>query len=104
VPKPAACCTPVTPGAEETTHREEREGTMVSKPLGRRLQRLEQISARKQASTPCPLAPEIARRLASKGFVPESHESLADTMGRAMGLSMRELRAALQQRAAELPV
>jgi hypothetical protein len=77
----------------------------LNKPLRRRLQRLEQISARKQASAPCPSpAPEIARWLASKGFVRESNESLADTMGRAMGLSMRELRAALQRRADGLSV
>jgi hypothetical protein len=79
---------------------------MVSnKRLNRRLQRLEQVSARKQPTPPCPSpAPEIASWLASKGFVREPNESLADTMGRALGLSMPELRAALQRRADGLPV
>lgn len=77
----------------------------INKALNRRIQRLEQKSAWQRAAEPCPSpAPEIARWLASKGFVRESNESLADTMGRALGLSSAELRAALQRRAAGLPV
>jgi len=76
------------------------------KALNRRVQRLEQKSAwKKRAEEPCPSpAPEIARCLASRGFVRESNESLAETMSRATGLSMGELRAALLRRAAGLPV
>jgi hypothetical protein len=71
-----------------------------NKRLNRRLQRLEQISAWKQASAPCPSpAPRIASWLASKGFVPEGNESLAEVMGRAFGWTMSELRAALTRRA-----
>jgi hypothetical protein len=77
----------------------------TNKPLRRRLQRLERTLAWKQPPPPCPSpAPELALWLASKGFVPEANESLAETMGRATGLNMRELRAALQRRADGLPV
>jgi hypothetical protein len=77
----------------------------TNKALARRLQRLERTLAWNRPTPPCPSpAPELAFWLASKGFVPESHESLAHTMGRALGLSMRELRAALQRRADRLPV
>jgi hypothetical protein len=41
-----------------------------------------------------PTPPEIALWLAGKGFVSESNESLADTMGGALALSSAELRAA----------
>jgi hypothetical protein len=75
-----------------------------NKALSRRLQRLERTLAWKQPRPPCPSpAPEIARWLASKGFVPEGNESLAEVMGRAFGWTMSELRAALMRRAMGLP-
>jgi hypothetical protein len=77
----------------------------MNKALSRRIQRLEQKSASQRAVEPCPSpAPQIAQWLESIGFVRESNESLADTMGRALGLNNLELRAALQRRAAGLPV
>jgi len=76
-----------------------------NKALRRRLQRLEQTPAWKQPRPPCPSAvPQITEWLASKGFVPEGSESLAEVMARACGWSMRELRAALMRRAMGLPV
>ena len=42
----------------------------------------------------------IAERLASFGIVRGPNESLAETTARAMGISVRELRAELQRRAA----
>jgi hypothetical protein len=76
-----------------------------NKALRRRLERLEQTPAWKKAPPPCPSpAPQIAQWLASKGFVRETNESLAETMCRATGLSGAELRAALLRRANGLPV
>ena len=70
------------------------------KALKRRVQRLERTFAWKQPAAPCPSpAPEIGRWLAGQGFVPEGNESLAETMARACGWSMGELRAALMRRA-----
>jgi hypothetical protein len=77
----------------------------MNKALSRRIQRLEQKFASQRAAEPCPSAASlIAQWLAIRGFVRESNESLADTMGRALGLSGAKLRAALQRRAAGLPV
>jgi hypothetical protein len=47
---------------------------------------------------------KIAQWLASNGFVRESNECLAETMCRATGMSMGDLRAALLRRANGLPV
>jgi hypothetical protein len=76
-----------------------------NKALRRRLQRLEQTPAWKKAPPPCPSpAPQLAQWLASKGFVRDGNESLAEVMGRAFGWTMSELRAALMRRAMGLPV
>jgi hypothetical protein len=75
------------------------------KALNRRIQRLEQKFAWQRAAEPCPSpAPEIAQWLASRGFIREQNESLAEVMGRAFGWTMNELRAALMRRAMGLPV
>ena len=59
----------------------------------------------KEARTATPSgAAQLAQWLDSVGVVREPNESLADTMGRALGLSSAELRAALLRRAAGLPV
>ena len=59
----------------------------------------------KAARTEAPSgAAQIAQWLDSVGVVREPNESLAETTARAMGWSMGELRAALQRRAAGLPV
>ncbi|MBZ5625192.1 MAG: hypothetical protein LAQ69_41800 [Acidobacteriia bacterium] len=69
--------------------------------LKRRLVSLEEAVVRQRTATPCPSpAPEIAQRLARIGIVRDPNESLAETTARAMGISVRELRAELQQRAA----
>ncbi len=75
------------------------------KALRRRLQRLQRTIAWKRPAPPCPSpAPQLAKWLASNGFVPEDNESLAEVMGRACGWTMSELKAALMRRANGLPV
>jgi hypothetical protein len=72
-----------------------------------RLERLEEIKAAadraKAARTP-PSGPSVAdivrERLRVRGFVQTGNESLAEAMARAFGMSIRELRADLERRAA----
>ena len=77
------------------------------KPIVRRLQNLKQ---RLPPPAPAPSGPPvhelIADELARVGFVRCENESLAGTLARYLGITLRELRARLQQRAvglAELP-
>jgi hypothetical protein len=77
------------------------------KALSKRLVRLETRFGplMKAASASAPSgAAQIAQWLDSMGVVREPNECLAETMCRATGWSMAELRAALLRRAAGLPV
>ena len=74
------------------------------KALTKRLLRLEarfgwMAEAMRKAAVPSG-AQQIAESLSALGIVREPNESLAETTARAMGLSVRELRSELQQRAA----
>ena len=74
------------------------------KPILRRLQKLEQ---RLPPPAPAPSGPSgaecIAAELARVGFARGENESLAETLARFLGVTLRELRARLQQRAAGRP-
>jgi hypothetical protein len=72
---------------------------MISRNLSKRLERLE------ARVMPAPIVPcqspanLLASRLAAMGIERGPNESLAETTARAMGISVRELRAELQRRA-----
>jgi len=74
------------------------------KPIIRRIQELER---RLPPPTPAPSGPsvgeQIADGLARIGFARGENESLAETFARCLGITVRELRARLQQRAAGRP-
>jgi hypothetical protein len=68
--------------------------------LKKRLLSLEHKLTRQRAAIPCPSpAPQIAQWLETIGVVRDPHESLAETMARAMGIHGQELRSLLEQRA-----
>jgi len=75
------------------------------KPIIRRLEKLE---PRLPPPAPVPSGPslgeQIADGLARIGFARGENESLAETLARFLGITLRELRARLQQRAAGRPV
>lgn len=75
--------------------------------LSGRLERLEVIKAaadRAKAACLVPDGPSIAEiireRLRVRGFVQTGNESVMETMARAFGMSLRELRRYLEERAA----
>ena len=74
------------------------------KPFSRRVERLERQMARLRPSQLCPLpAPEFTEWLVSHGFETEGNESLAEAVARATSMTMGELRATLERRAAGVP-
>ncbi len=74
------------------------------KPIIRRIQELER---RLPPPPPAPSGPsageQIEEGLARIGWVRGENESLAETFARFLGITLRELRARLQRRAAGLP-
>ncbi len=77
----------------------------MSKPLIRRLQRLENTLAWRERAKPTPsAAPQLEAYLASKGILRQGNESLAETTARAFGWTIPQLRAALMQRSIGQPV
>ena len=76
----------------------------VTKRLNRLEARFGPLMKAASAAAPSGTAQIIAQWLDSVGVVREPNECLAETMCRATGLSMGDLRAALQRRAAGLPV
>jgi hypothetical protein len=70
------------------------------KPIIRRLQKLEQrLPPPAPASAGPSLGEQIADGLARIGFARGENESLMETFARFLGITVRELRAQLQQRA-----
>jgi len=77
----------------------------MTKQLMRRLQRLEKTLEWRERAVPTPsAAPQFEAYLASKGIFREGSESLAETTARAFGWTIPQLRAALMQRGAGLPL
>jgi hypothetical protein len=74
------------------------------KPILRRVQELERRLAPPAPAPSGPSAYELIRDgLARVGFVRIGQESLAETFARYLGITLRELRARLQQRAVGKP-